>query len=272
MGPLLRIKFATSLSFFCTVLFLPFFVAQAAKQTKAEQLQGLLQRQMNWDENPTNGKNPNGLQLQFFKIAQSGAPGKSLSTYRIYVLGAPESKKYALTVWRIGSDPHSVSGDVYVNSKGLLMLRKPSQGQEDSDFVGDDELHQAVEAAQGEPIRYAFASSDKKLLVSGALVPFPLEGKDQGCRLEVRLATPNADAVLISADGLPANADSPLQLTSAGVSETGIFHADAKGHAVTTDIPSMDSQDRGTLKVTLTTKGCSTEVDVPWGKKSYFLR
>jgi len=272
MGPLLRIKLATSLSFSCIVLFLPFFAAQAAKQTKAEQLQGLLQRQMNWDENPTNAKNPNGLQLQFFKIAESGSPGKSLSTYRIYVPGIPVSKKFALTVWRIGSEPHSVSGDVYVNSKGLLMKHKPAQGQEDSDFVGDDELHEVVQAAQGEPIRYALASSDKQLLISGALVPFPLGSTGQGCRLEVRLATPNAEAVVISAEGLPANADAPFQLTSSGVSETAIFHADAKGHAVTTDIPSVDGQDRGMLKVTLATKACSTEVDVPWGKRSYVLR
>jgi len=261
-----------SLSIFCLVLFLPFFSAQAAKQTKAEQLQGLLQRQMSWDENPTNGKNRDGLHLLFFKIEESRSSGKSLSTYRIYVPGAPENRKYALTVWRIGSDPHSVPGDVYVNTKGLLMVRKPSQSQEDSDFVGDDELHLAVEAAQGEPIRYALASSDKQLIISGTLVPFPLEGKGQGCRLEVRLAMPDADAVLISADGLPANADVPVQLVSAGVAETGVFHADAQGHAVTTDLPFVGGQDRGTLRVALVTKECSTEVDVPWGKKSYVLR
>jgi hypothetical protein len=267
-----RITVVNSLSFFCLVLFLPFFSAQAAKRTKSEQVQDLLQRQMSWDENTRNGKNPDGLHFQFFKIDEAGPSGKRLVTYRVYVPGVPVSKKYALTVWRIGSDPRPIPGDIYVNGKGLLMLRKPNAGQEDSDFVGDDELHLAVQAAQGEPIRYALASSDKRLLIPGTVVPFPLEDQGQGCRLEVRLAMPDADAVLISADGLPANADVPFQLLSAGQTETGNFHTDAQGHAVTTDLPFVANLDSGSLRVTLVTKGCSTAVQVPWGKKSYHLR
>jgi hypothetical protein len=129
-----------------------------------------------------------------------------------------------------------------------------------------------VQAARGEPIRYALASSDKQLFISGTLVPFPLVDQGQGCRLEVRLAMPDADAVLISADGLPANADVPLQLVSAGVAETGSFHADAQGHAVTTDLPFVANLDSGSLRVTLVTQNCSAAVEIPWGKKSYHLR
>jgi hypothetical protein len=267
-----RITVVNSLSFFCLVLFLPFFSAQAAKRTKSEQVQDLLQRQMSWDENTRNGKNPDGLHFQFFKIDEAGPSGKRLVTYRVYVPGVPVSKKYALTVWRIGSDPRPIPGDIYVNGKGLLMLRKPNAGQEDSDFVGDDELHLAVQAAQGEPIRYALASSDKRLLIPGTVVPFPLEDQGQGCRLEVRLAMPDADAVLISADGLPANADVPFQLLSAGQTETGNFHTDAQGHAVTTDLPFANDLDKGSLRVSLVTHECSTAVQVRWGKKSYLQR
>jgi hypothetical protein len=259
------------MSVFCLVLFLPVFSAWAAKRQSSKDVQDLLQRQMSWDENSTNGKNPDGLHFHFFKIDESGSSGKSLVTYRIYVPGVPETKKYALTVWKIGSEPRPVPGDIYVNGKGLLMVRKPNQGQEDSDFVGEDELHLSVQAALGEPIRYALASSDKQLVIAGTVVPFPLEATDRGCRLEVRLATPDADAVLISADGLPANADVPLQLVSAGVTDAASFHADAQGHAVTTDLPFVADQDHGFLRVTVDTHECSTAVEIPWGKKSYHL-
>jgi hypothetical protein len=262
---------ASSLSFFCLVLFLPDFSARAEKRTKFEQMQDLLQRQMSWDENATNVKNPNGLHFQFFKIDETGSSGKRLLTYRAYVPGVPESKKYALTVWRIGSDPRQIPGEIYVNAKGLLMVHKPKPSQEDSDFVGDDELHMTVQAAQGEPIRYALESSDKQLLIAGTMVPFPLADQSQGCRLEVRLATPEADAVLISADGLPANTDVPIQLVSAGETDAGSFHADAQGHAVTTDLPFVANLDRGSLRVALATPECSAAVEVPWGKKSYHL-
>jgi hypothetical protein len=259
-----------SLSIFCMVFILPVFSAHAAEQTSSE-MKDLLEHQMNWDKNPANGKNPDGLHFQFFKIDESGSPGKSIVTYRVYVPGAPENQKYTLTVWRIGSDPRSIPGNIYVNAKGLLMLHKPKPGQEDSDFVEDDELHLNVQAARGEPIRYALASFDKQIIIDGTVVPFPIEDQGQGCRLEVRLATPDADAVLISADGLPANTDVPIQLVSGGATDTGSFHADAQGHAVTTDLPDVDNLDRGSLRVTLATQECSTAVEVPWGKKSYHL-
>jgi hypothetical protein len=261
-----------SLSIFCLALFFSVFSAQAAKRISPEDVQNLLQRQMNWDENPANGKNPYGLHFQFFKIDESGSPGESLLTYRVYVLGAPEGKKYGLTVWKIGSEPHLIPGDIYVNGKGLLMVHKPNPGQEDSDFVGDDELHLTLQAAQGEPIRYSLASSDKQVLISGTVVPFPLEANGQGCRLEVRLALPDADAVLISADGLPANTDVPLQLISGGVADPAGFHTDARGHGVTTNIPVIDDLDGGSLRVALSSHECSTAIEVPWGKKSYSLR
>jgi hypothetical protein len=60
-------------------------------------------------------------------------------------------------------------------------------------------------------------------------------------------------------------------LVSAGVAETGSFHADGQGHAVTTDLPFVADLDRGLLRVTLVNQDCSTAVEVPWGKKSYYL-
>jgi len=63
-------------------------------------MQDLLQRQMAWDENSTNAKNPGGLHFQFFKIDETGSSGKRTLTYRVYVRRAPEDKKYTLTVWR----------------------------------------------------------------------------------------------------------------------------------------------------------------------------
>jgi hypothetical protein len=118
-------------------------------------------------------------------------------------------------------------------------------------------------------VRFALASSDKELLVSGTVVPFPREDTDRGCRLEVRLAQPDGSAVLISADGLPANAEIPFQLLTADEPGTGKFIANAQGHAVTTDYPSANGKDRGSLRVSLAIPECSVAVEIPWGKGSY---
>jgi hypothetical protein len=264
-----RIAVLNSLSFFCLAFFVPIFSAQAPKQTIPDQTQDLLQRQISWDANRPDVKNPSGLQLRFFKTDETTASGKRLARFRAYVSGAPEGKKYTLTIWRIGSDPHTLSGSVFVNDKGLLMLHKPRPEQEDSDFVGDDEFHVGTEAARGEPVRYALASTDKTLFISGTVVPFPVEDINNGCRLEVRLALPEANAVLIYADGLPSNTEIPFQLVSAGKQETQKFSVDAQGHAATANFNFAGGEDRGSLRVTLATRECSTAVEIPWGKGSY---
>ncbi len=266
MVPPLRIVLLKFLPFFGWPPLCRYFLHNPRRPRKC---QDFIQRQTDWDENRPGEKNPSGLSFQFFKTEETTSSGKRVVHYRAYISGTPENKKYALTVWKIGSDPHVLSSDVYVNAKGLLMVHKPSPEQENSDFVGDDELQLAVQAARGEPVRYALASTDKELLISGTVVPFPLEDTDRGCRLEVRLAMPDASAVLIYADGLPANAKIPFQMVSAGEPETGKFNVNAQGHAVTTDLPFVYGRDSGSLRVTLVTTECSIAVEVPWGKGSY---
>jgi hypothetical protein len=229
----------------------------------------MLQRQVNWDENRTNGKNPAGLFIQFSKIDETNSSDKRVVRYRAYVFGAPESKKYTLMVWKIESDPHTLFREVYVNAKGLLMVHKPSPEQENSDFLGDDELQLVMQVAGAEPLRYALTSSDKEILVYGTVVPFPLVDADRGCRLEARLALPDATAVLIYADGLPANTLVPFQLFSDDIQETRQFNVNAQGHAVATEFPAANGKVRGSLRITLATPVCSVAVEVPWGDGSY---
>jgi hypothetical protein len=265
----LRITLVNMLACLCLAFVVPVLSAQASTQVIPRETQDLLQRQIVWDENQPNGKNPTGLFIQFSKIDETTSSGKRVAQYRAYVFGAPQDKIYTLTVWKIGSEPHTLSGQVYVNAKGLMMAHKPRPEQVNSDFVGDDELQLAVQAAQAEPMRYALASNDKKLLISGTLVPFPREDTDRGCRLEVRLAQPDASAVLVYADGLQANAEIPLQLLTAGEPGTGKVSVNAQGHAVTTVYPSANGKDSGAFRVSLAIPECSVAVDIPWGKGSY---
>jgi hypothetical protein len=269
MLPPARIALLYMLPCLCLAFFVPALSAQATTQTIPDELQDLIQRQINWDENQRGGKNPGGLSLQFSKIDETVSSGKRVALYRVYVIGAPEDKKFTLTVWRLGADPHVHSSGIYINSKGLLMVHKPSPDQKNSNFAGEDELHIAVQAARAEPIRYALSSSDKALLVYGTLVPFPREDTDRGCRLEVRLALPNAMAVLVYAEGLPANTVVPFQLFSGDTQETRQLSVNAQGHAVTTEFPAAYVKNRGLLKLKVATPECSVSVDIPWGEGSY---
>jgi hypothetical protein len=247
-------------------------LAQSASQNSAGNLLDLVQRQVGWDDALSDPKNPSGLHFRFSKIDEASTPQGHVVRYRAYVPGASQKQKFALGVWSIGSDLQILPVDVYVNAKGLLMVHKPRPDQENSDSVADDdELDLATQAAQGEPVRFVLATSDGKFMVPGTVVPFPIESKGSTCRIGVRLVEPEGHAILIYADGLPPNSEIPFQVVSAGDPKTSKFSANAKGHAVTIDLPYVDGKDTGILKITVAAKGCSTSVEIPWGKGTYRL-
>jgi hypothetical protein len=150
------------------------------------------------------------------------------------------------------------------------MDHKPRPDQENKDSVEEeDEIDLALQAARGEPIRVVLATADGKLMVPGTVVPFPIVGKDKNCRLEIRLATPDAEAILVYADGLPPNTEVPFQSNSAGEQGQASFSVNAHGHAATADMPYVEGKASGVVKETLATKECSVSVEIPWGKGSY---
>jgi hypothetical protein len=175
-------------------------------------------------------------------------------------------------MWKIGSDMDIVYNKVFVNTKGLLMTHAPRPDQMNRSVVPmGDEIDVTIQAARGEPVRFVLATEDGKLVVPGTVVPYPIVATDGDCRLEGRLALPDAQAVLIYADGLPPGTDVPLESISEGVSSPTNLHADTRGHAATVDLPFSEGKAKGVLKVALKTEGCSLKIDIPWGEGSYHL-
>jgi hypothetical protein len=100
-------------------------------------------------------------------------------------------------------------------------------------------------------------------------VPNPIEKKDGNCRLEARLAIPEAEGVIIYADGLEPGTDVPFQAVSEGESHPGSFHTNAHGHAATVNLPYVKGKSYGVLKVSVAAKGCTVSIEIPWGKGTY---
>jgi len=243
---------------------------EPAEQSLPPKVMDLLEKQVGMDDNLPGEKNPSGLRFQFTKIGESNLEQGRFTSYRAYVPGAAENRKYAVAIWKIGQDPQVLPVDVYVNAKGLLMTKKPRPDQENVDSVdGEDEVDFSVQAARGEPLRVMLATADGSFLVPGTLVPFPVLGADRKCRLEARLAMPEGEAVLIYADGLPPNVDVPFKSVSEGELHTGMLHTNAHGHAANIDLPYVTGKDAGVLKFTVQAKDCSASVGITWGKGTY---
>jgi len=283
MIPTARILLLNLLPCLCTVFLVPASFSQTPKQASPPVMVGIkptvpepsdrkamIERQIGWDDNLPSDVNPKGLRFQFSKIGDLNVSQGHFVNYRAYVRGADESKKYSVGIWKVGADIQILPTDVYVNAKGLLMDHKPRPDQENNDSVEEaDELDLALQAARGEPIRVILGTADGKLMVPGTVVPFPIESKDKACRLEIRLALPDAEVVLIYADGLPPNTQAPFDSLSAGELRHDEFRVNAQGHAVAADQPYVDGKASGVVKESLTMKDCSVSLEIPWGKGSY---
>jgi hypothetical protein len=230
----------------------------------------ILQQQVGMDDHIPNVKNPAGLHIQFSKIGESNQDEGHFANYRAYVPGAPKDQTYLRAIWKIGTDPQFMPGEIYLNSQGLLMSKKPRLDEEYKAIVDpDDEVEFSFQVARGEPVRVLLTTPDGKTVIPGTIVPFPIQGRDKQCKLEARLALPEAAAVLIDADGLAPNSDIPFQTLSEGQAHSGTLHTNAHGHAARIELPYVTGKDAGNLKVTIETKECSTSVEIPWGKGSY---
>jgi hypothetical protein len=240
----------------------------------------LLKRQANWDEAAPGSTNPMGLRLRFVKIdepAKAGVP--AVTRYRVFADGAPENKIFSIGSWKVSKefllDSNNIyadagvagSHDIYVNAQGLLMLHKPKP-EEHRVVKAADELDVAPVTGNGEPMRYLLDSLDEELQIVGTLVPRPIMSEDQGCRIEARIAQPDATAVLIIVDGFEPKSKIPVVMESEHevVHETLI--ADSNGHAVIADFPSVPGTTQGILKATAEGPSCLPSVELPWSTAS----
>jgi hypothetical protein len=192
--------------------------------------------------------------------------GRVADRYRVSAQGVPENKVFAFKTWPVTKTIVSVDPrDVYANTQGLLMIHKPTPEQEMSRKAGDDELEITPVTGSAEPMRYLLSSLDGQVQVFGTLVPHPVVANDHGCRLEVRIAQPDATAVLLIADGFPEKAKINLILESEGVAVNETLVTNANGHAVIADFPYAAGKTQGTLKAAAEGPGCLPSVVLPWG-------
>jgi hypothetical protein len=183
----------------------------------------------------------------------------------VYAEGAPENKVYAFGSWSLTNAPTTDPHDLYVNGQGLLMLHKPKPEQALSFKVGDDEYDVTAVTDSAVPTRYLLTSRDRQLMIYGTLVPNPVMAEEQGCRMEARIAQPNASAVLIIVDRFPAKAKIPLVLESEGSSFTAVLNTNAEGHAAMAVFPFVSGISQGMLKASAEGSGCLPYVVLPWG-------
>ncbi|HUH62945.1 MAG TPA: hypothetical protein VLZ50_08110 [Terracidiphilus sp.] len=226
--------------------------------------------QMLWDQG---FDLPPGSHLRFVKVGETGSDVGHMLRYRIFADAAQVGVPYVLGVWRIGTDLEDMqilTESAYVNRKGLVLNNPPNPSQQDATELTDgSETIVDIKAAKGEPVRFVLRTPDSKTMIGGTLVPFPIESTVKSCRLRALLADPAANALLLYADGFPANSVLTVQSDSQGATHEQTIYTDAKGHGSAIDSPRVKGMDAGTATETIRATGCTVSVSIPWGEGSF---
>jgi hypothetical protein len=261
----------TSLSaIFCIALGPLSSVAQNGGQKLPQSVIDMVNAQVQWDAGQIDPKRPH---LEFVKVDDFTRSDGHFIRYRMLAPGVSEEKQYRVAMWKIGTliqDLQVLSSPAYVNRKGLLLTRKPSADQEDVQSAEQKvEFDVGVQAANGEPIRFALLSKESKVIAAGTLVPYPLESSDKGCRLSVLLSAPEANVVLVTAEGFAPITQLVVKGDSAGELKESKHKTDANGRVQFAELPYVVGKENGVLMDAIETPDCSVRVQVPWGQGSY---
>ena len=124
-------------------------------------------------------------------------------------------------------------------------------------------------AARGEAVRVALIASDRKHGAAVSFVPFPIEGVDKGCKIDVLLGSKDAELVLIEGEGFKQDATYTLGSESYGQKYPLRAAISARGSFIAALTPWAPGHDTGDTTVYYQSSTCTPTVSFHWGKDTY---
>jgi hypothetical protein len=119
----------------------------------------------------------------------------------------------------------------------------------------------------GEVYRLALVSQDQKAKVFFAVIPAPIQARDNGCTLEAISLRLKNQLVLIRGEGFHPNESVVFQSKSYEQTQTpeGPDKVDANGEYQLPIVPFVKGRDRGITEVKLQGAKCAPVLNFPWG-------
>jgi hypothetical protein len=263
-----------------TLLAASLTAALAQQAPAANPLNDLLMVQMNWDASKSDDNAKPTAMLKFVPYEKHTQDGKAFTSYYLYAVGSPQNTQYTLVSWQIGWGAEmppmqpSYSG-LYVNARGVVMCRKPSEREVDQDapdLDSDARMNVIAAGSLGEPVRYALHNEKSGFAAMGRLVVHPIESEDKACRLQAILAVANGQIVLVEGTGFATQSTVEISRLNGGKPQTAKFKTDEKGRVETAVVLAKPDQKQGTSTITMKSDSCAPIVKVDWGEDSYHVR
>lgn len=123
--------------------------------------------------------------------------------------------------------------------------------------------------AKGEAIRVGLISVDKKHAAAASVIPFPIEGADKGCKLDVILGAKDGELILIKGEGFQKDATYMLGTEAFGQKRPLNATINDKGRFTAAVTPWVPGHDAGDTVVYYQSSTCTPTVSFHWGKDTY---
>lgn len=231
-----------------------------------------------------------GMSLTLKQIDRKQTPTGTELTYNLIGAGFTPDMQLTLLRWPLDHQIESVMSGIVVNADGTAVCGIAAPGPS-----APTDAHSAAATAaaigkvpsctrtmkpgtpiaitatvaRGEAIRVALVASDQKHGAAGSIIPFPIEGQDKGCKLDVVLGSKNADLVLIEGYGFKQDTTYTLGAETYG-QKSGLKAAiNSEGHFATAFLPSVPGHADGSSVVYYQSGTCTPTVSFNWGADAY---
>lgn len=263
---------------------------QELQQQKVERIrQGLInlaRAEASWGP-PDSAK---GMALALKETGRTkNAAGATEISYQITGTGFTPDMQLTLWRWPLDDKVEQVMSGIVVDGSGTAVCGVPGPGPSaPTDAAGASAKAAEVKvppcinsmkpgapiqieatAAKGEPVRVALVAADHKHGAAVSEIPFPIEGTDRGCKLDVILGSKNAELVLIEGHGFKQDKTFSLGTEVFGQKHPMQASPAVNGSFVAALTPWVPGHEAGDTTVYYTSSTCTPTVNFHWGKETY---
>lgn len=213
-----------------------------------------------------------GLSLRLEEMSRTPVQGHTVVRYRLILHGAAFGSKFNLTQWSsVVPQARLVMSGITLDPTGLAICAGRPGTCGDAQHANEP-VDLAVTAAAGELVRFTLTAPGGGSHAMALAVPFPLQGEDRGCHIEILRYGPEANALAIRGTGLGADAKLKITLDSAGEIHSNPGAADAKGIYTLAVTPQVAGVAGGKFRIAIAAPACAPSASIVWGAGSYKLQ
>jgi hypothetical protein len=274
--------------------------AAALVARQRAQIQQLAASQANWGPKASSP----GITLTMKEISRQKAATGTIITYQLVGTGFPPGVRLVLLRWPLNQNVSPTMGGIVIDASGTAVCGPPAPtlnaesnapasgssagstpkpGQQGATanpgaitatpctktMQANAPVEITTTAAKGEAIRVALIAEDRKNGAATSAVPFPLEGEDRGCKLDIVLGSKDGELVLIKGSGFKADVPFTMGAETFGQKSTLTPKADAQGNFVAAMTPFVPDHDSGDTVVFYQSDACTPTLSFHWGKGTY---